>query len=69
MRFALVICVNGPECKRKIDAKHALKNIVTFYLYRFDLSDRDSFFDSKTRGSIVSIKYCQMHSINVIFDH
>jgi len=56
--------------KHRKDAENALKNIlVTFCLYRFDLSDRDSFFDSKTRSSLVSIKYCQMHSVTAIFYH
>lgn len=36
----------------------ALVNCVLFpswYFHRFDLSDKDSFFDSKTRSTIVSI--------------
>lgn len=28
--------------------------LVSFCSYRFDLTDRDSFFDSKTRSTIVS---------------
>lgn len=32
-----------------------LQRTVSYYFNRFDLSDKDSFFDSKTRSTIVSI--------------
>lgn len=49
------------EIKKKKVSLHCGSAIkarpVLFYVARFDLSDRDKFFDSKTRSSIVSIGF------------